>query len=209
MKKAKSAVSEATRKLIEETAEKTARAYGVVAGVSVDYFRATESILFNYKRLRALVLNYDEYADVEIHTRSKSIVFFGGGAYAGEKARADIYEEAQKQRDMTYLRTRAQFEEIDRAIRLFESRKEFAVIRMYYFGEDADGNEREVEERVTWEGIADELSKRGMVSEVKSARRWRNRIVSDMAVCIFGKPAAVSNAVTRLCAIKDLTMTLS
>ena len=31
----------------------------------------------------------------------------------------------------------------------------------------------------------------GLIRDAKSARRWRNKIVNDMAVCMFGKPAAV------------------
>lgn len=31
----------------------------------------------------------------------------------------------------------------------------------------------------------------------KTARRWRNKIVNDMAVCVFGIPAAVSAATYR------------
>ena len=42
-----------------------------------------------------------------------------------------------------------------------------------------------------WEAIAAELEEMGLIRDAKSARRWRNKIVNDMAVCMFGKPAAV------------------
>lgn len=93
---------------------------------------------------------------------------------------------------ISYHRTRARFEEIDRVVKLFAERKEFHVIRMYYFGEDAQGNERPTgAEPYTWEAIAAELEGMGLIRDAKSARRWRNKIVNDMAVCMFGKPAAV------------------
>ena len=93
---------------------------------------------------------------------------------------------------IAHHRTRARFEEIDRVVKLFAERKEFHVIRMYYFGEDAQGNERPTgAEPYTWEAIAAELEGMGLIRDAKSARRWRNKIVNDMAVCMFGKPAAV------------------
>ncbi|GHV27568.1 hypothetical protein FACS18948_5150 [Clostridia bacterium] len=203
MARSKGGVSDAARKLIEETAERTAVAYGSAIGTAVDYFRATESILFNYKRLQKLVNDYESYVTVETHSRSKSIVLSTGGSHADSMTAADIEDEALRQRNAAFQRTCAQFFEINRAVRLFEGQKEFSVIRLYYFGEDADGNEREDAARMTWDEIAAELASRGMISEAKSARRWRSRIVSDMAVCIFGKAAAVSGAVLR----GGLTMT--
>ena len=41
------------------------------------------------------------------------------------------------------------------------------------------------------------LSDAGILKEIKTARRWRNKIVNDMAVCVFGIPAAVSAATYR------------
>ena len=104
----------------------------------------------------------------------------------------DILDEMKRDKIISYHRTRARFEEIDRVVKLFAERKEFHVIRMYYFGEDAQGNERPAgAEPYTWETIAAELEGMGLIRDAKSARRWRNKIVNDMAVCMFGKPAAV------------------
>ena len=36
------------------------------------------------------------------------------------------------------------------------------------------------------EAIAAELEGMGLIRDAKSARRWRNKIVNDMAVCMFG-----------------------
>lgn len=103
-----------------------------------------------------------------------------------------ILDEMKRDKIISYHRTRARFEEIDRVVKLFAERKEFHVIRMYYFGEDAQGNERPTgAEPYTWEAIAAELEGMGLIRDAKSARRWRNKIVNDMAVCMFGKPAAV------------------
>lgn len=185
-------ITEEVKELINEVARATASmAYIDNAGGEINYFRAMESLLYNYKKLAALVADYEAYTTVELRERSKSIVQFSPSS-SGYKTQDDIIAEMERDKVISYHRTRARFEDIDRVIRLFADRKEFHVIRMYYFGEDAEGNARPAgEQQCTWEDIAEELSGMGLIRDAKSARRWRNKIVNDMAVCMFGKPAAV------------------
>lgn len=188
-----SKISEDVRELINEVARATAcAAYENTSG-PVNYFRAMESLLFNYKKLAALVADYEGYMKVELPEKSTSIVAFSpSSGYSGYKAREDILEEIERDKLAAYQKTRARFEELEKVVNLFRDRKEFHVVRMYYFGEDAQGNERpENAKPYTWEEIAFELSDMGLVRDAKSARRWRNKIVNDMAVCMFGKAAAV------------------
>ena len=186
-----SKISEDVRELINEVARATAcAAYENMSG-PVNYFRAMESLLFNYKKLAALVADYEGYMKVELPEKSTSIIAFSplSGTY---KAKEDILEEIERDKLAEYQRTRARFEELEKVVNLFRDRKEFHVVRMYYFGEDAEGNQRPDDAKpYTWEEIAFELSDTGMVRDAKSARRWRNKIVNDMAVCMFGKAAAV------------------
>ncbi|MCI6401055.1 MAG: hypothetical protein SPF51_05465 [Candidatus Fimivicinus sp.] len=186
-----SKISEDVRELINEVARATAcAAYENMSG-PVNYFRAMESLLFNYKKLAALVADYEGYMKVELPEKSTSIIAFSplSGTY---KAKEDILEEIERDKLAEYQRTRARFEELEKVVNLFRDRKEFHVVRMYYFGEDAEGNQRPDDAKpYTWEEIAFELSDMGMVRDAKSARRWRNKIVNDMAVCMFGKAAAV------------------
>ena len=186
-----SKISEDVRELINEVARATAcAAYENMSG-PVNYFRAMESLLFNYKKLAALVADYEVYMKVELPEKSTSIIAFSplSGTY---KAKEDILEEIERDKLAEYQRTRARFEELEKVVNLFRDRKEFHVVRMYYFGEDAEGNQRPDDAKpYTWEEIAFELSDMGMVRDAKSARRWRNKIVNDMAVCMFGKAAAV------------------
>lgn len=181
------------RELINEVARETASmAYIDGMGGEVNYFRAMESLLFNYKKLAALVADYEAYTHVELQGRSASISSYSPSSGYTYRTEEDILDEMKRDKIISYHRTRARFEEIDRVVKLFAERKEFHVIRMYYFGEDAQGNERPTgAEPYTWEAIAAELEGMGLIRDAKSARRWRNKIVNDMAVCMFGKPAAV------------------
>lgn len=194
-KKQAGIITDEVRELINEVARVTASmAYIDGMGGNVNYFRAMESLLFNYKKLQALVADYEGYTRVELQGKSKSIGSFspssGGNAYWTED---DILEELERDKVKAYHRTRARFEEIDRVISLFADRKEFHVVRLYYFGENAQGEPRPADTPpYTWDDIAEELGRMGLIRDAKSARRWRNKIVNDMAVCMFGKPAAVA-----------------
>lgn len=192
-KKKTGLITDEVRELINEVARETASmAYIDGMGGEVNYFRAMESLLFNYKKLAALVADYEAYTHVELQGRSASISSYSPSSGYTYRTEEDILDEMKRDKIISYHRTRARFEEIDRVVKLFAERKEFHVIRMYYFGEDAQGNERPTgAEPYTWEAIAAELEGMGLIRDAKSARRWRNKIVNDMAVCMFGKPAAV------------------
>ena len=192
-------VAEGIKELIALTAEETAsRVYLENVSGQVNYYRIIEKLLYNYKRLKTLVENEEEYLTVELHEKSKSVTVYsahGGGTY---KCAEDIAEEVARERLANYERTAANFREVEKVLALFRNRKEFVVIRMYYFGEDPDGNERGNDApQYTWEQIALDLSERGILRDEKTARRWRNNIINDIAVCMFGKPAAISTGVFR------------
>lgn len=189
----KSVITDEIKELIQEVAKETAAAVFENATGEVNYYKAMEMLLNNYTKLAALVENEAEYIKVELQGKSKGIVSFtpGSGGYNGTKTDDEIIEELQREKAIQYHKTKARFEEVDRVIRLFQNRKEFYVIRMYYFNEDAQGNKRDIDKRYTFEEIADELSAMNLLKDERTARRWRSRIVNDMAVCMFGTAAAV------------------
>ena len=193
MAKDKDSITDDVRALINEVALATASAaYIDNAAGQINYFRAMESLLYNYKKLEALVADEAEYINVEYKEKSTSFVAFNPSS-AAYKSQDEAMDELKQQRLVSYRRTRARFDEVDRVVQLFKDRKEFNVIRMYYFGEDAEGNVREEGAlKYTFEEIADELEEMGLARDEGTARRWRSNIVNDMAVCMFGKPAAVS-----------------
>lgn len=187
-------LSEELRDAIFEAARAGAlEAYAANTGDYVNYFKATETLLYNYKKLAALVADEEAYCEVEYHAGRKTFSASTHGAgYYEQKSEADIVEEMQEEKRRQYRETKYGFEKLKRAISLFEGQKEFTVIRLYYFGEDINGNPRKEGRTATWEEVVAELEEAGILKEIKTARRWRNKIVNDMAVCIFGIAAAVS-----------------
>lgn len=155
-------------------------------GGGANLYRATERILYNYKQLKAQVADIEGYLAIPGKSGSITSAVTGGGY----KDRDEMLEEQQKARAASYARTKAQLEEVEAAIRQFDSKEEFVVIRMYYFGETADG--REAGKKYTFEEIQDELAQRGMERSERTIRGWRTRIVQDLTVILFGVNGAVS-----------------
>lgn len=188
-------ISEELREAIFEAARAgVAEAAQAASGDYVNYFKAMETLLYNYKRLAALVEDKDAYCEVEYHAGRKTFAASPRSSGYAEYPRteADIVAEMREDRERRYAETVHGFERLEKAIRLFREQKEFVVIRLYYFGEDIDGQQRADGKTATWEEVAAILEDAGILKEVKTARRWRNKIVNDMAVCVFGVPAAIS-----------------
>lgn len=181
-------LTELIRTVSAETARETVAALRLSG--SVNYFKATESLLWNYKKLQALVRDPDAYLDVTITHRSKSIVTMAGrgSGPAQMETEEDLLAALQAERLESYKRTCARFDELDMVVRLFRREPEWPVVGMYYMGEDADGRDRdEHAPRWTWENIALDL----LITE-KTARRRRSKIVRNMSIVLFGAPAAIS-----------------
>lgn len=197
MTKKQTELSEELREAVFEAARAgAAEAYTQNTGY-VNYFKAMETLLYNYKKLAALVADEEAYCEVEYHAGRKTFSTTPQAkGFIQRKTEAEIVEEMREEKQKQFKETKSGFDSLARAISLFEGHKEFVVIRLYYFGEDINGNPREGG-TATWEEIAEELSDAGILKEIKTARRWRNKIVNDMAVCVFGIPAAVSAATYR------------
>ena len=197
MAKKTTELSEELREAIFEAArEGAAQAYTSNTGY-VNYFKAMETLLYNYRKLAALVADEEAYCEVEYHAGRKTFSTTPQAkGFIQSKTEAEIVEEMREEKQRQFKETKSAFAALTRAISLFEGQKEFVVIRLYYLGEDLGGNPRRGG-TATWEEITEELSDEGILKEIKTARRWRNKIVNDMAVCVFGIPAAVSAATYR------------
>ena len=98
MAKKKTGISEELREAINEAARAGAyEAYRNTAGAYVNYFKAMETLLYNYKKLAALVADEEGYCEVEYHAGRKT--FAAGSKSAGyyeQKTEADIVEEMRE-----------------------------------------------------------------------------------------------------------------
>ena len=184
-----------------------------------------ETLLYNYKKLAALVADEEAYCEVEYHAGRKTFSTTPQAkGFIQRKTEAEIVEEMREEKQKQFKETKSGFDRLTRAISLFKGHKEFVVIRLYYFGEDINGNPREGG-TATWEEIAEELSDAGVLKEIKTARRWRNKIVNDMAVCVSafrrryqrrhtGKPLTNDQNATKQCTLsatltRDIIITLN
>ena len=180
MTKKQTELSEELREAVFEAARAgAAEAYTQNTGY-VNYFKAMETLLYNYKKLAALVADEEAYCEVEYHAGRKTFSTTPQAkGFIQRKTEAEIVEEMREEKQKQFKETKSGFDSLTRAISLFEGHKEFVVIRLYYFGEDINGNPREGG-TATWEEIAEELSDAGILKEIKTARRWRNKIVEEM-----------------------------
>ena len=155
-----------------------------------NYFKIMEKLLYSYPTLKRVVSDKAEYTKVEWQGRSGVVRFNPNATW---KSQEDRIEELERDKEAEYDLTTKEFRRIDRVVRAFEDRKEFVVIRMYYFNEHADGTPRAADApEITWEEIEEALDK-----GVKTLGRWRNNIVNDMAICLFGIDAAIQAGTSR------------
>lgn len=199
MAKKATGLSEELQEAINEAARAGANeAAAIGTGVFVNHYKAMESLLYNYKNLASIVADEEVYCEVEYHAGRKSFEAMPQAkGYYQKQSEAEIVEDMREEKRRQYEKTKYGFERLNCVIHKHESRKEFAVVRMYYFGENLDGTKAEDGKAFTWEQVAEACEAAGLLKEIKTARRWRNRIVNDMAVCMFGIPAAVSAGVYR------------
>jgi hypothetical protein len=156
-----------------------------------NYFKIMEKLLYSYPALKRIVSDKAGYTKVELRERSKSVVGFSFNSQW--KSKDDVIDELEQEKEVEFDTTLKDFRRLDRVIQQFRERKEFIVVRMYYFNENADGTPKEVDApQATWEDLSAEIGK-----EIKTLSRWRNNIVNDMAICLFGIDAAIQQGTER------------
>lgn len=177
------AVTQAVQKAVQETAQ--ALKAEAPPAAERDYFKIMEKLLYSYPVLKRITSDKGAYTAVELRERSKSIVGFSLNAQW--KSRDDVIDEMERDKEAEYDKTLKDFRRIERVILQFKDRKEFDVVRLYYFNQNLDGTPKPPDApSATWEDVSIELEK-----ETKTVRRWRNNIVNDMAICLFGIDAAI------------------
>ena len=102
-KKKTGLITDEVRELINEVARETASmAYIDGMGGEVNYFRAMESLLFNYKKLAALVADYEAYTHVELQGRSASISSYSPSSGYTYRTEEDILDEMKRDKIISY-----------------------------------------------------------------------------------------------------------
>lgn len=158
---------------------------------NLNLYRTTERLLRNYKTYQKLVADLDGYGFEPIEKSHDISVAPPPGSGVSDKV--DLYDEHVAARRASYERTKARYDEIDAVVRQFQDREEFIVIRMYYFNEDAYGQDRGDDAKpYTFDEISGELDAIGIERSERSLRTWRTKLVQDMTVLLFGVDGAVS-----------------
>lgn len=157
---------------------------------NLNLYRATERILRNYKIYQRLVEDIQNYGFEPVGKSPSISVAPPPGSNVIDKV--DLYDEHIAARKASWTRTKARYDEINAVVHQFEHRREFIVIRMYYFNEDANGNDRGEAKPYTFDEISEELAAIGIDKSARSLRAWRTKLVQDMTVLLFGVDGAVS-----------------
>ena len=158
---------------------------------NLNLYRTTERLLRNYKNYQRLVNDLDAYGFEPVEKSHDISVAPPPGS--GMHDKIDLYDEHVEARKASYARTKARYEEIAAVVHQFEDKDEFIVIRMYYFNENAIGQDRGDEAKpYTFDEISEELASVGIDKSVRTLRTWRTKLVQDMTVLLFGVDGAVS-----------------
>lgn len=181
------------REAIDETVKAmTGENLMQAALAGANFYSATEALLRSYKKLAGQIEDVEDYGFIPPRKSKDITVAPPQTGFMPDWT--EVRDEAIRERMRSYVRTREQLENIERLIRAYENDPYFVVIRMYYFGEDAQGNDLPGTGRRTMEDIANELSAADFPHSRsdKTLAKKRSEIVRDMTVTLFGEAGAVS-----------------
>lgn len=181
------------REIIKDTVRELTEGELIEAALAgTNFYRTMENLLYSYKKVKRQLDDMDEYGFEPVQKSKDISVAPPKGS--GVRDFSEVHDEAVKERMRSYLRTQQQFDELDRVVKQFESNRYFIIIRMFYFGEDAEGNDVDSDERRTLEDIANELDAAGFEygKTRKTVGKKKTELVQDMTVAMFGKAGALS-----------------
>lgn len=167
-----------TQELIESTVEATViKLSGITVldrmkAIKDETFKNTEKLLYNYNALKEHVKDEIGYFNMLYKSTSGSIV-----RYSKSKIIANE-DEMIKFREESLRRSRSDLERIEKALSKVKRKKEYQVIELKYFSKKENGDS------YTFEDIAEEL---GLTE--KTVRTWKNKLIKEMSVYIFGSDA--------------------
>lgn len=148
--------------------------------IKKNVFHKTEELLYSYNKLKEYLLDETEYIDMINRRTSGSVIKYS-------KDKPVINEEQRiKDRVNSYELTKLQIERLEKALSKIKNRTGYEVIEYRYLKENPKGGV------FSYEEIADILAGQQNYNEdlnEKTVRRYKNILVREIAICLFGVDA--------------------
>lgn len=144
-------------------------------------FKNTEKILYCFNILKEHVADEREYIGMMQKTKSCSVV-----RYSKNKVEAPDEDQLLADRIASYNRSKSDVDRIEKALAKIKVKKGYEVIEYRYL------KRKEKDEIYTFEEITDILAGQQGYNEnlnEKTVRNYKNSLVRDMAVFLFGSDA--------------------
>lgn len=156
--------------------------------ISDESFKNTEKLLYSYKSLKEHVADEEEYMEIAFHDKSRSFVRYSKNSQGNEDE--NLLMESRK---ASYDRSKNDVERIEKALERIKEKKGYEIIEMRYLHRKIhkEGN-KIVEEVYTYEEIAEKLAGQQGYGEnlgEKTVRKYKNKLIKEMAVYLFGSDA--------------------
>lgn len=135
-------------------------------------FKNTEKLLYNYYTLKDHVSNENSYFEMMNKRSSGSIVRYSKCKTISNE------DEMMKFRIASLERSKNDLDRVEKALNEVKGWKEYEVLRMRYFQKKPEGD------TYTFEEIAETMGK-----DEKTIRIWKNKIVNEIAIYLFGSDA--------------------
>ena len=151
-------------------------------------FKNTEKILYCYNTLKEHVADEQEYLEIAFHGKSKSITSYTKNGSAPKDEDIILAD-----RQASYERSKNDVERIEKALKKIKDKKGYEVIELRYLTkkQSKEGN-KVTEETYTYEEITELLAGTHGYNEnlnEKTVRNYKNTLVKEMAVLLFGSDA--------------------
>lgn len=151
-------------------------------------FKNTEKILYCYNILKEHVADEEAYLRMLHKRKSGSVI-----RYSKSKVEPPDEDLLLEDRLASYWRSKNDVERIEKALKKIEGEKGYEVIEMRYLQrKKIIENGKQAEEVYTFEEIADILSEQqGYNNNLneKTVRNYKNTLIKEMAVLLFGSDA--------------------
>jgi hypothetical protein len=193
-RKAKMAVSKEIKETIEITIDEVFKKMNSISwlerqkAMKDEAFKNTEKILYCFNILKEHVADEEAYLGMIDKKKSGSVV-----RYSKNKVEKPDEDQLLEDRIASYRRSKSDADRIEKALEQIRNKKGFEVIEMRYLKRRKGAEDgRETEEIYTFAEITEFLAGQPGYSEnlnEKTVRNYKNALIRDMAVFLFGSDA--------------------